>query len=81
MNGNETMQKITDWITLVFGLVFIVFGIGIITRIFFPERLFLGETMRTLFGAVLIAYGAIRIAMIGRRLRRLKREKSLTKNA
>ena len=81
MNETGTMQKVSDWITMTFALVFIVFGIGILTRIFFPERLFMGGTLRIVFGVVVIAYGIIRILMIGNRLRRIKREKSLTKNA
>jgi hypothetical protein len=81
MSEVGTVQKINDWLTLLLAVVFIAFGMGIVTGILFPGRLFMGETMRTILGLVIMGYGVMRIIMIGRRLKSLKRKKSLTKNA
>lgn len=75
MEEYGAVQRITDLVTLVFAVIFIAFGIGLLTRLIFPGGLFMGGSMRTILGSVVLGYGIVRIAMIGRRLRNLKRNK------
>jgi len=75
MNENGIGKKVLDWITLVLALVFIGMGIGLVTGVFFPEKVFLEGTMRYVLGFVLIGYGIIRAFMVRAKLKRGKREK------
>lgn len=75
MDEYGSLQKITDLATLLFAVVFIGFGIGLLTRLIFPGEIFMGGSMRAILGSVVLGYGVVRIAMIGRRLRKLKRKK------
>lgn len=80
MNDYGTGQKLLQWITLTLAIVFIVMGIGVISGVFFPGKIFMGDTMRMVLGFVLIGYGIIRITMISRKLKREKRRNPFAKN-
>lgn len=66
------IQKVSEWITLVLALTFVVFGIGLISGLFFPDRLFLEGAFRYVIGLVLIAYGLFRVITVGRKIGRKK---------
>jgi hypothetical protein len=68
-------QRVLEWITLVLALVFIGVGVSVVSGIFFPRPMFLEGTLRYVLGFILIIYGLVRMTMIGRRIKREKREK------
>ena len=79
MDGMETTQKVLQWITLTLALIFIILGIGIISGVFFPGRIFMEGGIRYVMGIVLLAYGIFRIFTVLRKMSREKRENALAK--
>ncbi len=66
------VQRISEWITLVLALIFVCLGIGLVSGVVFPEKIFLAGAMRYVIGLVLIGYGIFRILTISRKIRRKK---------
>lgn len=66
------VQKVSEWITLILALIFIVIGIGLVSGLFFPDRLFLAGTTGHVLGLIMIAYGIFRAITVGRKIGRKK---------
>lgn len=62
-------QKVTNLITTLFAVVFIVLGAGILTHFFLPGGQ-LAERTRLIFGGVILLYGIIRIIGVIRNIRK-----------
>ena len=60
MSGGNNGGKVMGWITLIFLIVFFIIGIGIVSGLFFPDRIFPNAGLRTLLGLLLIGYSLIR---------------------
>ncbi|UCC80634.1 MAG: hypothetical protein JSW64_04545 [Candidatus Zixiibacteriota bacterium] len=72
MSEISLVQKVSEWITLILALIFVCIGIGLVSGVVFPEKIFLAGAMRYVLGLVLIGYGIFRIITVGRKIRRKK---------
>jgi len=70
MRAEGRTQNVMDWIGLVFSLIFLVFGLGILTGLFIGEQSVLTGGFRTVVGLVLAGYGIARGATTYSRIKR-----------
>lgn len=68
MNTNNAVQKALSWLGLLFSLVFLAIGLGILTGLIFSEHVFFNQGIRVVVGLVLIGYGIARGISIYRQL-------------
>ena len=73
MSEIKSGLKFLNGITLALAIVFLLIGLCMITGFFIPEKLALAVRTRIIMGLVLVVYGTVRVAMIGRRMRWWKR--------
>ena len=69
MSGENSGAKIMGWITLIFLIVFFIIGIGIVSGLFFSDRVFPNTGLRTILGFLLIGYSLIRGIFVYRNLK------------
>jgi formate hydrogenlyase subunit 3/multisubunit Na+/H+ antiporter MnhD subunit len=71
----DLAQKVTNLITALFAVVFILLGAGILMHFFLPGAQ-LAEGTRLIFGGVILIYGIIRIVGVIKNLRKQSQPES-----
>lgn len=58
------VQKAYRWLSYLVASMFIVMGIGILTKILLPEPILISFSTRLILGCVILAYGIARLIML-----------------
>ena len=67
-DNNNAVQKAHGWLGLLFSLVFLAMGLGILTGLIFSEHVFFNQGIRVVVGLALMGYGIARGISIYRQL-------------
>lgn len=57
-------RKAYRWLSYIAASMFVVIGIGILSKIFLPESILISFSKRLILGGVILAYGIARLIML-----------------